>query len=152
MNFASLDEMVQFAVDKENEAVTFYESLSTLEPFSGAKDMFQEFAAEERKHAAMLMELGKNKGKIAQYKLEAIPDLKRSNYLVDTEYTPGMDYREILRIAMKREEKSVLLYESLTLAVADDTKKLFQLLAQEESKHKLALEKMYDDYMAGLGD
>ncbi|MBF0507554.1 MAG: ferritin family protein [Deltaproteobacteria bacterium] len=152
MNFASFDEMIQFAVDKENEAVTFYESLSTLEPFSGTKEMFKEFAAEERKHAVMLTEFGKDKGKIAQYKLEIIPDLKRSDYLVDTEYTPGMDYREVLRLAMKREEKSLFLYDSLAQAVADDTKKLFQLLAQEESKHKLALEKMYDDFMAELGD
>jgi hypothetical protein len=31
-------------------------------------------------------------------------------------------------------------------------KKLFSLLSQEEAKHKLRLETLYDDYMAKMGD
>jgi rubrerythrin len=30
--------------------------------------------------------------------------------------------------------------------------KLFKILAQEEAKHKRALETLYDDYMADQGD
>ena len=32
------------------------------------------------------------------------------------------------------------------------SKKLFQVLAQEEAGHKLFLETKYDDYMAKMGD
>ena len=42
------------------------------------------------------------------------------------------------------------------LALAEDnseeSRTLFKILCQEEAKHKLALEIMYDDYMAEMGD
>ena len=31
-------------------------------------------------------------------------------------------------------------------------RRFFKILCQEEAKHKLALESMYDDYMAEMGD
>ena len=56
-----------------------------------------------------------------------------------------------MKLAMKREEKAVKLYTLLGEQTDDaDAKKLFQLLVQEESKHKLGLESMYDDYLADM--
>jgi len=56
-------------------------------------------------------------------------------------------------LAMQREEKALALYNKLELEVEDAaSKKLFQVLAQEEAKHKLFLETKYDDYMAKMGD
>jgi len=50
---------------------------------------------------------------------------------------------------MKREEKAVKLYTVLADQTDHaDAKKLFMILVQEESKHKLGLESMYDDYLA----
>jgi rubrerythrin len=64
-----------------------------------------------------------------------------------------MAYNEILMLAMKREEKALQLYNDfLEQAETEDGKKLFKILCQEEAKHKLALETMYDDYMAQMGD
>jgi len=68
---------------------------------------------------------------------------------VETDYEEGMPMPEILKLAMKREEKAVTLYGSLADQTDNaDAKKVFQILVQEESKHKLALETMYDDYLA----
>jgi rubrerythrin len=54
---------------------------------------------------------------------------------------------------MKREEKALRLYNDfLEKADTDESKKLFKVLCQEEAKHKLALETIYDDYMAKMGD
>ena len=90
---------------------------------------------------------------LQEYKIEKIPDLKRSNYLVDIEYRQGMSYPDILRLAIKREEKSLKLYTDLGQKTEkEDQWKLFQVLAQEESKHMLSLETIYDDYMAKMGD
>ena len=47
---------------------------------------------------------------------------------------------------------SKLYNDFLTQAETDEGKKLFKVLCQEEAKHKLTLEKMYDDYMAKMGD
>ena len=44
--------------------------------------------------------------------------------------------------------------DSLTLYgfASEESRTLFKVLCQEEAKHKLALETMYDDYMAEMGD
>jgi rubrerythrin len=87
------------------------------------------------------------------YRFKWVADIKRSNYVVDLEYSPGMGYHEILMLAMKREEKALKLYNDfLQRAESEDSRTLFKVLCQEEAKHKLALETLYDDYMAKMGD
>lgn len=153
MNFESLEEILSYAIEKEKEAAAFYLEISRQEPFAGAKETFEGFAAEERKHQELLEKFEENKQKIAEYKLKWIPDIKRSDYMVDMEYEKGMHYADILRLAMKREEKALKLYNEMQTKTQDDEYlKLFKILAQEEAKHKRALETMYDDYMADQGD
>jgi rubrerythrin len=90
---------------------------------------------------------------IADYDFKWIPDMKRSDFLVDIPYEKGMSYADILRLAMKREEKSLALYNELSQHINDkELKQIFKVLRQEEAKHKLALETLYDDYMAEMGD
>ena len=156
MNFEDLDAIIDFAIEKEREAAEFYEKISNdEEDFSGSKKMFKEFAAEEQKHEKILQNF-KIKGiskSLEAYKLKWITDIKRSDYMVDLSYEKDMPYNEILLLAMKREEKALKLYNDfLEQADTDDSKKLFKVLCQEEAKHKLALETMYDDYMAAMGD
>lgn len=155
MKFENLEAIVDFAIEKEIEAAEFYSNLSNEETFSGSSKMFGEFAAEERKHERLLQEF-KTKGvteSMQAYQLKWITDIKRSDYVVELEYQKGMAYHEILMLAMKREEKALKLYNDfLEQTETEDGKKLFKILCQEEAKHKLALETMYDDYMAQMGD
>jgi len=155
MKFDSLNEIIDFAIEKEKEAAEFYQSISEQESFSGTKQMFADFASEEKKHEKLLASF-KSTGvtdSMNEYQLKWITDIKRSDYVVELEYTPGMAYNEILMLAMKREEKALKLYNDfLDQADTDESKKLFKILCQEEAKHKLALETMYDDYMAEMGD
>jgi rubrerythrin len=155
MKFESLEAIVDFAIEKEIEAAEFYSGLSKDESLSGSGQMFKEFSAEERKHQRMLEEF-KTKGiteAISDYQFKWITDIKRSDYVVDLEYEKGMPYNEILMLAMKREEKALKLYNAfLEQADTEEGKKIFKILCQEEAKHKLALETMYDDYMAQMGD
>ena len=155
MEFESLEAIVDFAIEKEIEAAEFYTDLSKETAFSGSAEMFAEFSQEERKHQKML-ESFKSEGiapSIKDYQFKWITDIKRSDYVVDLEYQKGMAYNEILMLAMKREEKALKLYNDFQeQADTGDGKNLFKLLCQEEAKHKLALETMYDDYMAQMGD
>lgn len=153
MSFGSFEEVLIYAIEKEKEAAAFYNEISMQEKYSGTKEMFAGFAIEERKHQKMLEDILSDKGKIAEYKFEWIPDLKRSNYLVDAEYEKGMHYKDILRIAMKREEKALEFYNDIARKNKNEEHvKIFKILAQEEAKHKLGLEKLYDSYMAEQGD
>ena len=138
---------------KEKEAVAFYEEASREEPYSAAKKTFEDFAGEEKKHQALLEGFRKGEKAVSDYKFQWIPDIKRSNYLVDLEFRKGLPYPDILRLAMKREEKALQLYNDLQGKTDDaDFVKLFKVLAQEEAKHKHALETLYDDAMAEMGD
>ena len=56
-------------------------------------------------------------------------------------------------MAMKREEKALQLYNDfLDQAESESSRTLFKMLCQDEAKHKLSLETIYDDYMAEMGD
>ncbi len=155
MKFDSINDIIDFAIQKEQEAVDFYLSASREESMSGSKEMLIEFSAEEKKHRQMLEELktmGYAKG-VENYDFKWIKDIKRSDYIDDMVYKPGMGYRDILILAIKREEGALKLYNRLlSEAESKNAKTVFKILCQEEAKHKLGLETMYDDHMAEMGD
>jgi len=153
MDFKTIDDIIAYAVAKEREAAEFYETLSKHEEFSVAKKTFAEFAIEERKHEALFADLGKNTAKLDEYEFKWIPDIKRSNYMTEMTYEPGMAYVDILRLAMKREEQALRFYNDIAGKVEDaQFLKVCKMLAQEEARHKNILEKIYDDHMAEMGD
>ena len=153
MSFDKVEDVIKYAIEKEIEAATFYREASEQEAYKAARETFLSFAKEEEKHKTLLENLLEGKTDVGTYDFKWIPDMKRSNYMVDITYEKGMPYSDMLRLAMKREEKALALYNEL-LAKADreDVKNIFKMLCQEEAKHKLALETMYDDVMACLGD
>ncbi|MEH0019183.1 MAG: ferritin family protein [Desulfobacter sp.] len=149
MNFGSVDEILNFAIDREKDAVAFYASLAEQATRGSLKETFESFSKEEEKHVALLSDIAGNKEKIDAYQFKTVTDLKISDYMVEKEYEEGMPMPEILKLAMKREEKAVKLYNTLSEQTDNtDAKKVFEILVQEEAKHKLALETMYDDYLA----
>ncbi|MFH1985075.1 MAG: ferritin family protein [Pseudomonadota bacterium] len=155
MGFKTIKEILDFAIEKESEAAAFYTECAAMESMSGIKEMLLEFAGQEKKHEKMLKQMvsgGVVEG-VKEYKLKWITDIKRSNFVVDLTYEPGMAYNALLMLAAKREEKALELYNQLLANAQDDaSKKLFKVLCQEEAKHKLFLETTYDDYMAEMGD
>lgn len=153
MKFQSFEEIITYAIEKENEAAAFYADAAKKEPFSGVKEALEEMANEERKHASMLENIGKSQKVTEDYEFKWIPDMKRSDYLVELVYEPGMHYSDLLKLAMKREEKALAMYNDLQKKTDNEEHiKLFKILCQEEAKHKLFLEKLFDDYMAEQGD
>jgi rubrerythrin len=155
MDFNNLTAIIDFAITQEQEAADFYRTVGEKEAREGTKHLFLQFADEEDKHRRLLENLksGKAGSTLDDYRFTWITDIKRSNYVADLVFTPGMPYRDILMLAAKREENALALY-NLLLAKADDeaARKVFKMLCQEEAKHKLALEGTLDAYMAEMGD
>lgn len=144
MDQKKFEEIIQFAIKREIESMDFYDRASKLVKHSGTKDLFLDFMGQEEGHKKKLE--GVRGGRIELGKIEKIPNLKISDYMVEAELKPDVSYAEILRIAMKREERSVKLYTDLNEKNLDETlKSLFTFLIQEESKHKYHIEKLYDD-------
>jgi rubrerythrin len=153
MTFESFEVLIEFAIEKEQEAAAFYADLAEQTSFSGVKDSLLEMVEEEKKHESLLKNLGNNKALVEEYKLKWIPDMKRSDYMVELKYEDGMNYVDILRLAMKREEQALKLYNELQKKTENpENIQLLKILCQEEAKHKLFLESLYDDHMAEQGD
>ena len=101
MDFESFEDIIRFAIEKEEEAAAFYRQASCQERYSGAKNLFEEFAQEEVKHRTLLEGFLKGERAVSDYKFEWNPDMKRSNYMVGVKYEEGMSYPEILRVCLK---------------------------------------------------
>jgi len=151
MEFENFEKIMDFAIEKEREAIKFYEELSSQEAYAAGRETFLEFAAEERKHEQMLQNFTSEN--LKHYEVKPVPNLKRSDYLVDISYSPGLPFQDILVLAAKREEKALAFYSDFARkADSSEHKNVFEMLANEEAKHKLALETILDDHMAKMGD
>ena len=144
MDLRQYGDLIQFAIEKETDAFNFYTKASQVAKYSGARELFIDFSKEEEKHRKLLE--GVTVEKIDQLKVQTVPDLKISDYLVDVEFRPDLSYADILRVAMKREERALKLYTDLRETVQDkEMNKLFEFLASQEAKHKYFLERKYDE-------
>jgi rubrerythrin len=144
MNEKQFEEIIRFAIQREIESMDFYDKASQRVKHSGTRDLFLDFVKQEEGHKTKLEQV--LAGKIVLGKIEKIPNLKISDYMVEAELKPDISYGDILRIAMKREERSVKLYTDLNEKNQHEAlRTLFDFLIQEESKHKYYIEKLYDD-------
>jgi len=143
MRLNSLEEILRFAIRKEADAATAYR-IAADRANPGVKKFFEELAEEEEKHRKKLEKFDLKK--IGQVKLKETKGLGISERMDDIPFGPELTYEELLRMAIKNEEKSQKLYASTAKLVTDSNlKKLLLILAQEESTHKERLEKVYDD-------
>lgn len=142
--FGSVDGLLDFAIDKEEEANKFYNDLAGKMDRPAMRLVFEDFAKEEMKHKEKLLEV--KGGKLLEPAEQKITDLKIGDYLVDVEPSQDMDYQEALILAMKKEKASFKLYNNLAATTEDNNLQSLLLgLAQEEAKHKLRLEVEYDE-------
>jgi desulfoferrodoxin-like iron-binding protein len=143
----SIESILEFAIDKEQEASDFYKDMSAKINRPEISKVLDSFAAEEMKHKARLLDVkAGNMDKFYKPSQDKVTDLKITDYLVDIPVKPDMNYQEALILAMKREKSAYRLYSDLSNMTSDEpTKDLFLSLAQEEAKHKLRLEMEYDE-------
>jgi rubrerythrin len=139
-----VDEILDFAIQREQEAHDFYMDLAKKLDRPGMKEIFTQFAGEELGHRKKLEAVKQGKRLLAAK--EKVLDLKIGEYLVSVEPDEDLDYQKALILAMKREKASFKLYTDLAASVEEqELKQIFLGLAQEEAKHKLRFEVEYDD-------
>ena len=144
--FASVEDILDFAIGLEQDAVDFYKELARNALTPDMKQVFEQFAREEIAHKLRLTEV-RDKG-LYDMAPEEVTDLRIADYLVSIKPSPGMSYADALVLAMKREKAAFKLYMELSERAPDkEMKSLFLSLAIEESKHKLRFELEYDEYV-----
>ena len=143
--FASVNDVLDFAISEEEGAVRFYMDLAAKMERPEMKKVFEGFAAEEEGHKKKLLSV--KAGKMPLLTNDAVMDLKIADYVIDVDpQSDSLDYQQALIVAMKKEKAAFNLYSDL----ANTTKEvgyrdLFLALAQEEARHKLRFEVEYDD-------
>ncbi len=144
MKLDSVDKILDYAIDKEQDAADFYNALSDKMKQQYMKDVFSGFAKEELGHKAKLQ--GVKEGKVLAASEKKILDLKIGDNLSEIEMSAELDYQEALILAMKAEKAAFKLYNDLAEATDDaGARSMLQGLANEEAKHKLRFEVEYDD-------
>lgn len=144
--FKNIDDVLDFAMKSEQEAVDFYNQLASTMQNQEMKDTFLQFAKEEVSHKARLQKIKDER--LFDLSDEKVQDLKISDYVVNVKPTPDMKYADALVLAMKKEKAAFKLYTNLAERTENpEIKAVFQNLAVEESKHKLRFELEYDEYV-----
>ena len=144
--FESFEDVLDFAISGEAEAILFYKGLVNKAEEKWIKTIFEDFVKEEEGHKRKLEAI--KAGKSFPKSDKIIADLKIGDYLVeiDPDKTENLGYQEALVIAMKKEKAAFKLYSDLARNTDNqEWKELFLTLAQEEAKHKLRFEVEYDD-------
>jgi rubrerythrin len=143
MNWNNLEEVLRFAVRKEADAAAFYR-MAADRSNPGVKKSFEELARMEEGHKKKLE--GFDPKKIEKMELKETMGFGIAEMMEDIPFSSDMSYADLLRMAIKNEEKSERLYTSTANSVMDpQLKKLLVFLAQEEATHKKRLERIYDD-------
>ena len=148
ITFTTVDQIIDFAIEAEQEAVDFYTKLAEGSSSEAIKKVFTLYAAEEAGHKKKLM-LVKQEGYFANLEVNHLTqNLRISEYLTEVVPNEKMDYRDALVLAMKKEEAAFKLYTDLSsIASRPEIRNLFLNLAVEESKHKLRFELEYDEHV-----
>jgi rubrerythrin len=138
------EEILGFAISREVEACHFYLALAGRVDSARMREMFEDLAAEELEHKARLeLEIIK-RGKTTPAEQETTRS--DSDYIIsDSTSLLDMDYKDMLLLAMEKEEASFRTYVNLVANARDEqSQELLLALAEEEVKHKLRFETEYD--------
>jgi rubrerythrin len=111
------------AVKLEEQAMEVYSQAQAVVESAAARKMFEHLAAKEKSHKALLLKvLGKDKI-----------------------FDAGAGSLEAIRLAVRLEEQAIEFYTRALVGEKDpETRKTLGFLAQEEEKHRLALQDEID--------
>jgi rubrerythrin len=142
----TVDEVLDYAIDQEQQAADFYANLAERAEKAGMKELLLEFAEEEIRHKERLLAVKSGERELTPE--QQVLDLKISDYLVEVDASDDISYQDALIVAMKKERAAFELYSDMAEKVPESNlKEVFVGLAKEEAKHKLFFESEYDEHV-----
>ena len=143
MTESEFKNVVEDAIQREIEAANYYRNLQNLVKVDASKVILKELENMEWGHMKILQHL--DAATLEEYKKQNIANLGIAESLRQPVESAHLTIQEILITAIKREENAWKMYTSLSEETDDERIKLILLkLADEEAKHKLQLETIYD--------
>ena len=145
--FSSLEEILDYAIDLEQQAADFYIKLAPKMSKPRLRGLFLNFSREEERHKVRLMEV-RHTGKKLSGSEQEVDEMHIADFVPAIEPSLDMDEKDALLLAMNEEKAAFRIYKTLADKTHNDAfKKVFEILAQEEAKHKLFFETAYEDYI-----
>lgn len=142
--FESVDAVLDFAIEREQEAFDLYHGLASQTSDAKLEALFTSFAKVEAGHKRKLE--GIKEGTTYLPTRQNPVDMKISDYLVEVEPSPDMSFQDALVLAMKREQAANALYTALSATITNPLlAELFSQLAKEEAAHKSSFENLYEE-------
>ena len=143
MAFSSLDEILAFAVVREEEAAALYAEMAGKAGTDSLRVLLGDLEAEERRHKVLLEKL--RAGAPVPSVGSPVPDLGLTDGLTAESAEPAGSAQDVLIIAARKEARAADLYGRLAAAAADsEARNLFEYLVRQELRHKFRLENEYE--------
>jgi len=141
-----LTDLLDTALYREIASQALYTAAWDKTQDPGAKALIKELAEEELKHSQAIKRLKEKGLEKGGWQRDRISDLKISEYLIGPDTIEEAGLQETLVFAMKREQQAIEFYSKMMSVMRDEAaKRLCAKLVQEELKHKLKLETLYDN-------
>lgn len=142
--FVTLEEVIEFAIEREDTAYKLYKRAAELSTTIPARKIFEELAAEEASHKEVFSKISIEKAE--HHKMCSIPEKTIATYLADVTFRPDLSYNEILQYSLKTEENAYQLYKAAAGMTDDEhLTKVLMTFADVELGHRRRLENIYED-------
>ena len=140
--FRSFDEVMNFAIGAETEAIDFYRMLADFVEKPEMAEVLSGLALQESEHRSKLEAI--KAGRIVMDE-EEVGNLGITDHVEDVKPYAKMNYVDLLVVGMKKEEAARKLYADLaSIAQTQELQGILLKLAQEEAEHKVRFELEYD--------
>ena len=149
MEFKTIEEAIQFAIQKEEASAQFYQDIAERMEFPSTRIIFEVLAKNELQHKANLeLELMKI-GKTVIQKPCSVPEPQNQSYVEVDEEASKMSFLDALQIAIRKERAAFVLYASLMAQTADpELRQVLLDLSEEEMRHLIQFENEYNNLIS----
>jgi len=100
METKTFGQVIEFAIQREEEAIKAYGDMVEMAETPGLKTLLAELQNEERNHKKLLQDLTEEK--IESLKVEDVIDLKISDYLVEEPPSADMNFQDLLILGREK--------------------------------------------------
>ena len=144
MKDEKLLQLINTAIQREEEAYAFYMDLNQKISDPSVKETIAWIAAEERKHKEFLVAYRDGQYDVDALEMSEVLFYKIAEYMQEPEIEADMNSADVFLVASHREKRSHQFYTQLAkLHTAGGAKDMLLKMANEELKHKEKMEYLY---------
>ncbi len=146
MENVTLENLIDKAILREEEAFDFYAKLGNTVADPMAKDALKFLADQEKKHKEFLVSYKSGKTGSGALRMTDVIDYKVAQHLDKPDIEKNLDSKDVYLVAAHREMNSYNFYKGLAdIQPEGEVKEMLLKMANEEMKHKEKVEYLYSN-------